>query len=481
MKWTRIPFVFLYGLTWIFLIFCFIFFLPWHVNTKFFKYTNSIRPLFILAIFMGGLFLSNTYALPFPHIRNFTFCKSEPVTIRGTVADCPVIKPNFSSFVLFAQELTWAGKIYPVCGKVLVRIPREQKISYAEQLILEGRLFRPYQAEKSRFSYRDYLEGQGIYSILMIGKHKPIKYLGKSKFNPLKYLAYKLRRKSSSVLIENLSSAQAGVLSAMILGDRSRISPQLRRLFIQTGTMHILAISGLHVGIIAFIMELFLKVLGFRRRWRYLVIIFLLIFYCFLTGARPSVIRATIMAVVLLLSFLLKREILISHSLAVTALIILTANPRQLFNLGFQLSFVSVISIVYLSPVIRKLFNADCHRYSARIATDKSSDIRKKNPPTSAIKRFLISAFGVSLAAWLGILPFVAYYFKIISPVTVLANLVVVPYLALMIALGFSLLIAGITAPFLAPVFAAPANLSTVILIQIVKFFNQIPWAYFYL
>jgi competence protein ComEC len=238
--------------------------------------------------------------------------------------------------------------------------------------------------------------------------------------------------------------------------------------------MHILAISGLHVGIIAFILELFLKVLGLRRRWRYLVIIFLLIFYCFLTGARPSVIRATIMAVVLLLSFLLKREIQISHSLAVTALIILTANPRQLFNLGFQLSFVSVISIVYLSPVIRKLFNADYRRYSARIATDKSSDIRKKNPPTSAIKRFLISAFGASLAAWLG-------YFKIISPVTVLANLVVVPYLALVIALGFSLLIAGITAPFLAPIFAASANLSIVILIQIVKFFNQIPRAYFYL
>jgi competence protein ComEC len=297
----------------------------------------------------------------------------------------------------------------------------------------------------------------------------------------LKYLAYKLRHKSSSVLIENLNSTQAGVLSAMILGDRSRISPQLRRLFIQTGTMHILAISGLHVGIIAFILELFLKVLGLRRRWRYLVIIFLLIFYCFLTGARPSVIRATIMAVVLLLSFLLKREIQISHSLALTALIILTANPRQLFNLGFQLSFVSVISIVYLSPVIRKLFNADYRRYSARIARDKSSDIRKKNPPTSAIKRFLISAFGASLAAWLGILPFVAYYFKIISPVTVLANLVVVPYLALVIALGFSLLIAGITAPFLAPIFAASANLSIVILIQIVKFFNQIPRAYFYL
>ncbi len=451
--------------------------------------------------------MSNTRILPFPHIRNFTFYKSRPVTIRGAVTDYPVIKPNGSHFILSAQELTWAGKIYPVCGKILVRIFRKEDVrlrhstdesmvgygglsaealvkadvSYADQLVLEGRLFRPYQPKGSRFSYRDYLENQGIYSILTISKHWPIKYLGKDKINPLKYLAYKLRHRSLSVLIENLNPTQAGLLSAMILGDRSRISPQLRRLFIQTGTMHILAISGLHVGIVAFILELFLKVLGLRRRWRYLVIMFLLIFYCFLTGARPSVIRATIMAAVLLLSFLLKREIQISHSLALTALIILTANPRQLFNLGFQLSFVSVIFIVYLSPLIRRLFNVDYRRYSARITADKSSDIRKKNLRTSAIKRFFISAFGVSLAAWLGVLPFVAYYFKIISPVTVLANLVVVPYLALVIALGFSLLIVGITAPFLASVFAAPADLFIAILIQMVKFFNQIPWAYFYL
>jgi competence protein ComEC len=266
------------------------------------------------------------------------------------------------------------------------------------------------------------------------------------------------------LLFTYLKPTQAGILSAMILGSRSKISPTLRRLFIHTGTMHILAISGLHVGIVAFILDLLLKAfLRIKRHTRYLAIILCLILYCFLTGARPSVIRATIMAIVLLVGFLLHREIKASHSLALAALIILITNSRQLFNLGFQLSFASVISIVYFSPILK--------RYLGVTGMQKST----------AIFRFASNAFCVSFAAWLGVLPFLVYYFQIISPVTVLANLVVVPYLVLVIALAFSLLFIGIIFPVFAPVFAAPANLSIVTLIQIIKLFNRIPWAYFYL
>lgn len=472
------PFLFLYTFAWILLILGFIF-----IGHK-----QLIWLLCILAIFLGGLFLSNSHILPYPHIRNFTFYKSESVIIRGVVVSFPQIKANFSNFVLDAQELTWAGKIYSVCGEVLVKIFRKEDVAYADQLVLEGRLYRPYQAKNSSFSYRDYLESQGIYSILTVNKNKAIRYLNKSKTSPLKSLAYKIRHKGKIVLFKNLKPVQAGIFSAMILGDRSKIPSGLRRLFVQTGTMHILAISGLHIGIVAFILDLLLKALRIRRRLRFSAIILLLAFYCLLTGARPSVVRATIMAIVLLIGFLLKREMQISHSLALAALIILMANPRQLFSIGFQLSFTSVISIVYLSPLIKDLFfKTQALANPTQIAADKSARIRGQSAIMRVknlfynLLRFLISAFSVSLVAWLGVLPLAVYYFKIISPVTVLANLAVVPCLALVIALGFSLLFVGIVFPVLAPVFAAPANLSIVILIQIVKFFNQIPWAYFYL
>jgi len=410
-KWVRMPFLFLYIFTWVFLILSFLFI----------KHKTSFWFILILTIHLGGLFLSNTYNLAYPHIRNFTFYKSEPVVIRGVVTGFPEIKSNLTSFVLTTQELSWAGKIYRVSGKVLVKIFRKVNVSYADRLILEGKLFRPYQAKNNRYSYRDYLENQGIYSILTVGKNRPIRYLGKSKGSPLKFIAYKIRDKGEDILSKHLNPTQAGIFSAMILGERSNISPNLRRLFIQTGTVHILAISGLHVGIVAFILELFLKVIGIRRRPRYLLIILLLVHYCLLTGTRPSVIRATIMAVVLLVGFLLRRELQIYHSLSLAALVILVVNPRQMFNLGFQLSFTSVISIVYFSPIIKKFF------YTAK--AQKSAETQRKGfCDFAVILRFSVNAFCVSLAAWMATLPFIAYYFKIISPVTVLANLVVVPY-----------------------------------------------------
>ncbi|MFC1658787.1 ComEC/Rec2 family competence protein [Candidatus Omnitrophota bacterium] len=464
-KLLHAPFLFLYTLAWVLLILSF----------AFVQHRQAIWLLYLLAMVLGGLFLSNKYYLAYPHIRNFTFYKSEPVVIQGVVCDFPQTKPNSSSFIVTARQLIWAGKIYSVSGRVLVRVFRKEAVDYADCLSLEGSLFRPYQTKNTQFQYREYLENQGIYSILTVGKKNSINHLGRDKLNPLKIIAYRIRNKSQKILFDNLKATQAGIFSAMILGERSRIPSGIRRLFIQTGTMHVLAISGLHVGIVALILDLLLKIFRIRRNLRYSLIIFLLIFYCLLTGARPSVIRASIMAIVVLSGFLLKREVHISHSLALAALIILAINPGQLFNLGFQLSFASVISIVYLAPVLKKFFD--------KTETEKPAKNRQKakNHGLEKIARFSTNAFSVSLAAWLGVLPLLSYYFKIISPITVLANLVVVPYLALVISLGLSLLFVGIFFPVLVPVYAAPANLSIVILVEIIKLFNQIPGAYFYL
>lgn len=422
---------------------------------------NSDFLLFILAILTGAVLLTNTYRLPLSHIRNFTFYKSEAIVIRGRVVDFPRIEKNATSFIVNSRTLTWAGKIYPVSGKVLVRVFRRQNVSYGDELLLSGRLFRPYQSRENRFSYRRYLEDQGIYSVLSVSKDKPLEYLGVSWANPFKLAAYKLRNRFKHAFDELLNPAAAGMLSAMILGDRSQLPAQWRHLFMQTGTMHILAVSGLHVGIVAFILELLLKVLGLRRRRRYLLIIFLLLFYCLLTGARTSVIRASIMAAVFLLALLIKREPRISQTLSLAALIILAFNPRAIFNIGFQLSFISVISIVCLSPRIKNLISR------IRIS--------------AILPQFLVCGFCVSLSAWLGTFILIAYYFRIIAPVTVLANLVVVPYLGLVIALGFSLLAAALLFPPLAPLFAASANLSIAIIVEILSQFSRFPAAYFYI
>jgi competence protein ComEC len=185
----------------------------------------------------------------------------------------------------------------------------------------------------------------------------------------------------------------------------------------------------------------------------------LLIVYCILTGANTPVMRATIMVAMLLFSYFLEREVNIYNSLSLAALIILTVNPWQLFEVSFQLSFLSVISIVWLSPKIKSIFPEKLNKIPWM--------------------RLLTSVFSVSFAAWLGLLPLIAYYFGILSPITILANMIIVPYMTIIVASGFSLALIGMLFSPLAPIFAASSELFIIILFRINSLLIGIPGAYF--
>ena len=213
------------------------------------------------------------------------------------------------------------------------------------------------------------------------------------------------------------------------------------------------------MGIVAFIILLILKIIKIPRKPRYILTILLLIVYCMLTGANTPVVRATVMAIIFLLSYFLEREVNIYNSLSLAALIILTVNPWQLFEVSFQLSFLSVFSIVWLSPKIKAIFPERLYKIIGM--------------------RFLIPTFSVSVAASLGLLPLIAYYFKIITPITILANMIIVPYMSIIVASGFTLGLVGVLVPFLAPIFAASCELSILMLFKINSLLISIPGAYF--
>jgi competence protein ComEC len=414
--------------------------------------------LFISTIFLGGLFLSNTFILPSHHIRNFSFHKSGPVLIKGIVISLPETKPNHSSFILSAEELTQADKVYSVTGKVLVRVFKNGTFSYGDRVLLEGSLYRPFSFSRE-FNYREYLKHRGIYCILSVKKKSLVKQLARDTANPLKSLILRLRLRMKEVIRKNLSFFSSSILNAIILGDRQDLSFYVRDTLLKSGTVHIIAISGLHIGIVAFIILVMLKVLRIPRKPRYILTILILIIYCILTGANTPVVRATIMAVVLLFTYFLKREVNIYNSLALAALIILILNPWQLFEVSFQLSFLSVVSLVWLSPKVKSMFPERLYRI--------------------AWIRFLILAFSVSVAVSLGLLPLIAYYFKIITPITILANMIIVPYVTIIVASGFSLALIGMLFSPLAPIFAASCELSILMLFKINSLLISIPGAYF--
>ena len=230
---------------------------------------------------------------------------------------------------------------------------------------------------------------------------------------------------------------------------------------VKSGTVHILVVSGFNVGIVAFIINLLFKILRFPRKVRIVLTVICLLIYCAITGATNPVIRATVMGLVFLAAYLLKREADVYNSLVTAALFILMINPRQLFDIGFQLSFISVLAIVYFYPKLRTLVHLEACQIK--------------------ILKFIIQGCLVSFSTWLGTLVIIALNFRIIAPVTVLANMLIVPLATLITLSGFILVLSGLIYPGLAHLCSLPTTALITLLLNINAALIKLPFAFFYL
>ena len=215
-------------------------------------------------------------------------------------------------------------------------------------------------------------------------------------------------------------------------------------------------VSGFNVGLVAFVFMLILKLAHIGRRPRIAATIVLLALYCLMTGASSPVVRATVMATVFLSAYYVRREPDVYVSLSIAALFVLLPCPAQFFDIGFQLSFASVAAIVSLYPRLTScLLPSGC----------------------KGIFRFLAEGLLVSVSAWLGTLALVACYFRLFSPVTPFANIVIVPLAALITLSGFMLIGIATIAPPLAPFFALSCELQVFLLLKISCFLARLPGA----
>ncbi len=227
---------------------------------------------------------------------------------------------------------------------------------------------------------------------------------------------------------------------------------------VKSGTVHILVVSGFNVGIVAWIINLLLKVLGFKRKARILLVSLTLVIYCVITGSTNPVLRATVMSLVFLAAYFFKREPDIYCCLACAALLILGLNPRQVFDVGFQLSFTSVLAIVWLYPRLRTRLGLEA--------------VKNK------ILKFILEGCLVSFSAWLGTLVIIALNFRMISPVTVAANILIVPLATLITLCGFTLVLSGLIYPDLSGIFSLPVVMLISLLLNINAFLIKLPFAY---
>lgn len=426
------------------LIFCFI------CIKKNFLFELSLA---LLVFLLGASVLVNKKIIPKNHIaRQYFYQKESPYIVKGVIASPPEQSLGSMSFEFSAQAIETAGSSRLCCGKILVRMKQNQDLSYGQKLILKGTLYRPFRAQ----GYREYLYKRRIFLLMNVKYDRDIIRLAKPKRISLVRLAQHFKKKTEAVFDRYCPPITSAVLKAMVLGDKKGIPWYVADMMMKTGTVHILVVSGFNVGIVAFIIIMLLKVLRISRSVRYAVTIPLLIFYCLVTGSSNPVVRATVMAVVFLLGHLLKRQPDIYSSLSIAALLILAFNPFQLFDIGFQLSFSSVIAIIWLKPKIESLFKA--------------------YPPKHL--RFLTESLLVSVSAWVGTCGFIAYHFKAFSPVTVLANIFVVPLATLITLCGFSLVALNLLSSRIAVLFASTCNLAVFLMLKACSLVLKIPAAF---
>ena len=340
---------------------------------------------------------------------------------------------------------------------------RDTILDYGKRIRVRGTLRKPPPPQNpGQFDYSSYLARKGIYGLMAIYNKGQIEQLGTGKVNPFVRLALSIKDRMRGIIKETLQYPQDVLLSGILLGERQQVPEELKEVFIHSGTIHILAISGLHVGLVVVIFMVLLRTIRIPRKIRAILTIALVILYALITGGRPSVIRASIMAISILSAVAVGRDSDLLNSLSLAALLILAFNPLGLFDSGFHLSFAAVLSIIYLAPKIDSLFP-------------------KGYPPGSTLKGYFLKSLSVILAAQLGILPLIAYYYSLFSPVALVANFMVVPLLGVVVALGFSTCLSGLLFLPLAQVFGAANGAVLRGMVSSVKLFSSLPLAFIYL
>lgn len=260
----------------------------------------------------------------------------------------------------------------------------------------------------------------------------------------LSALCFRARRRCADILSRGIgeTSDTAVLLRALLLGYRSDLPGELRELFASTGTFHIFAISGLHVGIVAVLLIGLLKIAGLSREHWFFGLLPLLVLYTVGTGGRASAVRACVMALIFWGAPLAGRRPDSLSALALAALCIVLADSMQLMQPGFVMSFVVVAGLILMYPSISSVWHRGVEADPWRLERERGGPALLR----SGVRR-TGDLFCVSLAAWLASAPVTAYYFNLISPISLLGNIVVVPGTFLVVFTGCLSLLTGLIIP----------------------------------
>ncbi len=413
-----------------------------------------------------------------------------PARVIGTIAERPQLIRELdeessrpwasrerSVLILKCRQLRDGDHWLDVTGGVRVDVSGlASNLQIGDEVELFGRLSLPEGPRNvGEFDFAEFLKTQGIHAVLRCRSLEAVQLLKR----PDDWLAQIQRQRIAArehceqLLRGKMSSDTAPVAMALLLGSRSRMTSQQREAFVESGTMHVLAISGLNVAILAMFVGFICRLLNLPRGLTAASIFAFVGGYAAITEAGPPVVRAALLVFLTTLAWPWNRPTIPNNLLAFTALGLLLWNPTDAFNVGAQLSFLAVAVIVWWSArrgwqleEDQLKAEKDAVRPTAKTEAELAKELAERLPRTS-LQKALVGSWSklregteISFFVWLFSSVLIARQFHLVSPIGLLANIPLIPVTTVTLWLGYSMLLVGFASSTVAGWIAVPFDCS---------------------
>lgn len=366
-------------------------------------------------IFILIILFSNFYIKEAPEI--FEEKVGERLEFTGRVVEAPDERENNQKLAVLIKE-------QDVKVKVLVTLGFEDEFDYGDQVSLRGKLEKPenFLTDTGKeFDYINYLKKDGIFYLV---NYPDVTILSKGEGNFVKRFLFSFKEKFLEKIDLTIRQPESFLMGGLILGDRGSFDQELRQKFVDTGTIHIVALSGYNITIVAeWVMKFFVFLPQTLAIYAGIFSIFL---FVLMTGGTSTALRAGIMAVLALIARATGRNYDIARALILAGVIMIIVNPMILrYDVSFQLSFIATVAVIFLSPKMEKYF----------YWVTKSFGLR--------------DIISVTFSAYIFVLPFILYKMGNLSLVALPANILILPFIPFTMLLGFLTGFVGLFSYFL--------------------------------
>jgi competence protein ComEC len=428
----------------------------------------------VFGIWRHQIFLAKIENSP---IKNFS---EKEITLIGLVDKEPDVREKSIKLETIVKEIIDETTTHPppsqpsagplisrqIEGRILVTTRKYPKYQYGDKLKIVGKLEEPQTFEEreedksssspfaiaQEFNYKDYLLKDGILAVMGFPE---IELIGENFGNPIMKSLLSLKNKLKESLNSVMSPPQSALLEALFFGDEENMPKSWKEKFNLTGTRHITAVSGMNITIISALILDCLLFLGLWRQQAFYFSIILISFYILMIGAPASAIRAGIMGILFLTAQHFGRLSTGSRAIVFAATLMLFLNPLLLkLDIGFQLSFLAILGLIYLQPIFLDFF--------------------KKIPQFFQL-RYTLAA---TLAAQFFTFPILIYNFGQMSLMSPLVNIFIVPLLPAITILGFIFSFLGIIFQSIGQILSWPAWLLLTYILKIINFSSKIPFSF---